>query len=131
MKIITLIAMLAVTLIVASGALPKGSVGGPMMLTLIFLCAAVAVGLYEAWSIKRGAVGWIVSIAVAFVGGLIGAFVGAMILESLIVLLLPLMKFEGSLMAAGNLPLYAGINAQMIFTMLGAWGALQLASRWR
>ena len=28
---------------------------------------------------KRGVVGWIVSIAVAFVGGLIGAFVGAMI----------------------------------------------------
>ena len=131
MKIITLIAMVTATLIVASGTLPKGSVGGSMALALIFLGAAVAAGLYEAWSMKRGVVGWIVSIAVAFVGGLIGAFVGAMILESLIVLLLPLMKFEGSLMAAGNLPLYAGVNAQMIFTMLGAWLALRLVNRWR
>lgn len=131
MKYITLIAMLAVTLIVAGGGLPKGSVGGPMMLTLIFLCAALAAGLYEAWSKKRGVLGWIVSVVVAFFGGLVGAFVGAMILESLLVLLLPFMKLEGSLMTTGGLPLYIDINAQMIFTMLGAWGALQLVNRWR
>ncbi|MEQ1672399.1 MAG: hypothetical protein ABL893_16220 [Hyphomicrobium sp.] len=131
MKYITLIAMLGVTLIVASGGLPKGSVGGPMMLTLIFLCAALAAGLYEAWSARRGVVGWIVSVVVAFFGGLVGAFVGAMILESLLVLLLPFMKLEGSLMTTGGLPLYIDINAQMIFTMLGAWGALQLVNRWR
>lgn len=131
MQYVTLIALLAVTLITASGSIPKGSVGGPMTLALINVLAALAVGLHEAWSKRRGPLGWIVSLVVAFIGGLAGAFAGAMILENLLVLVLPLLQGTGSLMDAGGLPLYIGINAQMLFTLLGAWGALQIVKRWR
>lgn len=127
MKIITLIAMLAISLIVFLGLIPQGSVGGAMSFMLLFLLAALAVGIYDAWSARRGVLGWIVSLVVALVGGLIGAAAGAFALELAFTLIPP----QGSLMQLGGPLLYLSINAQMLFTLLGAWLALGLVNRWR
>ena len=127
MKIITLIAMLAISLIVFLGLIPQGSVGGAMSFMLLFLLAALAVGIYDAWSARRGLLGWIVSLVVALVGALIGAAAGAFALELAFTLIPP----QGSLMQTGGPLLYLSINAQMLFTLLGAWLALGLVNRWR
>jgi hypothetical protein len=87
MKIIALLALIAVMLLAFSGALPQSSVGGAMTLALLFLVAALAVGLYEAWSKALGVLGWIVSIVVAVVGGFLGAAFGGMVLGSMLALL--------------------------------------------
>ena len=127
MKIIALLAMLGITLVTASGAVPKASVGGALTFAVMFLGAALVLGLYEAWSNRRGPLGWIVNIPVAFVGGLIGALAGTSIMETLLTLMPP----NGSLMEIGGPLLYASINAQMLFTLAGTWLALQVVNRWR
>ena len=129
MKTITLLAVIAILLLQFSGAIPKSSVGGPMTLALLFLVAALAVGLNEAWSEKRGVLGWIVSIVVSVVGGFFlgaGAF-GSMVLEPMLRLLQP----EGSLVATGGPLLYVSLAGMMILTLLGSWIALQIVNRFR
>lgn len=128
MKIIALIAMLTISLIVFLGLIPQGSVGGSMALAGLFLLAALAVGIYDAWSARRGVLGWIVSIGVAFIGGIVGAAAGAFILESAIVLLAPV---AGSFMQNAGPLLYLGINAQILFTLLGAWLGLGIVNKFR
>jgi hypothetical protein len=127
MKIIALLALIAVMLLAFSDALPKSSVGGAMTLAMVFLVAALAVGLYEAWSKKLGVLGWIVSIVVTVVGGFVGAAVGSAVLESIITPLQP----EGALVATRHPLLYVSLASQMIFTLLGSWLALQIVSRFR
>ncbi|MBL8566379.1 MAG: hypothetical protein JNM89_11745 [Hyphomicrobiaceae bacterium] len=127
MKIITLIALLTVTLLAFLDVFPKGSVGGAMSLALLFVAAAIAVGLHDAWSNRRGVLGWIVSIIVSFVGGLFGAGVGAVLVENAIMLVRP----EGALMQTHHPMLYLSLNGQMICTLLGAWLALALVNRFR
>jgi len=77
MKIITLIAVIAIVLIQFSGAVPLSSVGGPMTLAMVFLAAALAAGIYEAWSMRRGVLGWIVSILTALAGAIVAGLAGA------------------------------------------------------
>lgn len=127
MKIIALMAMLAISLVVYLGLIPQGSVGGAMTFTMLFLIAALAVGVYDAWIARRGVLGWMVSILVALIGGLIGAAAGAFALELAFTLVPP----QGSLMQTrGPLP-YLSLNAQMLFTLLGAWLAVGLVNKWR
>ena len=127
MKIITLIALLTVSLLAFLDVFPKGSVGGAMSLAFLFVVAAIAVGLHDAWSNRRGVLGWIVSIIVSFVGGLFGAGVGAVLVENAIMLVRP----EGALMQTHHPMLYLSLNGQMICTLLGAWLALALVNRFR
>ncbi|MGD9785756.1 MAG: hypothetical protein AB7E80_14645 [Hyphomicrobiaceae bacterium] len=127
MKIIAVVALLAVTLLPMSGALPEASVGAAMTLTLLFLIAALAVGIFEAWSMRRGLLGWIVSIVAAVVGGFVGASIGAMILDISLTLLQP----EGPLMQTRHPLLYVSLNGQMLCTLAGAWIALWLVNRLR
>lgn len=127
MKFIALLSMLAITLVTASGSIPKGSVGGAMAFASMFFLAALAVGLYEAWTNRRGVAGWLVNIVVAFVGGLIGASLGSMIMETLLTLMPP----NGSLVEIGGPLLYVSLNAQMLVTLAGAWLALQFVNRFR
>lgn len=128
MKIIAVVAMLGVSAIVALGLIPQGSVGGSMAIAGVFLIAALTVGIYEAWGNRRGVLGWIVSLIVAFIGGLIGAAAGAFLLESAIMLLAPV---AGSLMQNAGPLLYVGINAQMLVTLAGAWLALGIVNKFR
>ena len=127
MKTITLLAVTAILLLAFSGALPKSSVGGAMTLALLFLVAALAVGLYEAWSKKRGVLGWIVSIVASVVGGFLGAGFGSMVLEPMLALLQP----EGSLVATRHPLLYVSLAGMMILTLLGSWIALCFVNRLR
>lgn len=127
MKLIVPLSLLAVSLIVFFDLIPKGSVGGAMTFVLLFLTAALAVGFYEAWGNRRGVLGWIVSIVVAVIGGIVGAAGGAFVLETALTLLQP----EGSLMQTGGPLLYLGVNAQMLFTLLGAWLGLGIVNRLR
>ena len=137
MKYIVLIAVIAIVLLQFSGAVPQSSVGGPMTLAIVFLGATLAVGIHEAWTNRRGVLGWIVSIVVAFVGGFLAAEVGNLIFP-LILMLLELTgllaamgNLQGSLAAAGGPLLYVALAAMMLLMLLGSWIALQFVSRWR
>jgi hypothetical protein len=66
-------------------------VGGPLTLVLIFLLAMLAAGIHDAWSNRRGVLGWIVSIVCAVIGGFLA--VSPLVLEGL----LPFLDLNGSL----------------------------------
>jgi len=127
MKYIALIAVIAILLLEISGAIPRSSVGGPMTIALVFFIAAVAVGIHEAWSNKRGVLGWIVNIPVSFVGAFVAAELGNLIFEP-ILLLFPV---EGTLAASGHPLLYVLLAGMMLLSVLGSWIALQIVNRWR
>jgi hypothetical protein len=126
-KTITLLAVMAILLLELSGAMPKSSVGGPLTITLILLLAMLAVGLYEAWLKKRGALGWIVSIVVAVIGGFVAAIFGSMAME----MILPYLHLEGSLASSQHPLLYIFSAGMAILTVLGSWITLQIVSRFR
>ena len=127
MKYIAPIAVIAIVLLQYSGAVPKSSVGGPITLALVFLGAAVAVGIHEAWTKKRGVLGWIVSIVVA----LVGAFLASQLGELLFVLILMLLDVTGTLPAIVSPPIYVGLAAMMLLMLLGSSIALSIVNRWR
>jgi hypothetical protein len=110
-----------------SGAVPQSSVGGPMTLALVFFAAVLAVAIHEAWSNKRGVLGWIVNVPVSFVGAFVAAELGNLIF----VPILMLFHVEGSLAASGHPLLYVLLAGQMLLMLLGAWIALQIVNRWR
>ena len=120
MKYIALIAVIAIVLLQFSGAVPKSSVGGPMTLAIVFLGATLAVGIHEAWTNKRGVLGWIVSIVVSIVGGFLASQLGELLFVLILMLLttLKLVNMDGSLVATGGPVLYVGLAAMMLF-MLG------------
>ena len=127
MKIITLIAVTTILLLELSDALPKSSVGGPMaMMTIVFL-AVLAVGLYEAWSQKRGVQGWIVNIVASVLGGLLGALVASTTLGTILSQL-----NLGVALAETDHPLrYIASAGMMLLALLGSWFALQSVNRYR
>ena len=137
MTYIALVAVIGILLLQASGAVPQASVGGPLTLALAFFAAALAVAVYEAWTKKRGVLGWIVNIVVSFVGTFLAAELGN-IMMSLILILLDLTgllaaigNLKGSLAATGGPLLYLSLAGMMLCTLLGSWVALQIVNRWR
>ena len=133
MKYIAPIAVIAIVLLQYSGAVPKSSVGGPITLALVFLGAAVAVGIHEAWTKKRGVLGWIVSIVVALVGAFLASQLGELLFVAILMLLstLKLVNVTGSLAATGGALLYLGLAAMMLLMLLGSSIALSIVNRWR
>ena len=127
MKYIVPIAVIGVLLLQASGAIPQSSVGGALTIALAFLLAALAVGIHEAWTKKRGVLGWIVNIVVSLVGALLVAEVGELVLLPILML----MDVRSSLAATGGFPMYVGLACMMLLTLLGSWGALWVVNRWR
>ena len=117
----------ALLLLQASGAIPPSSVGGPMMIALIVFAGALAVAIHEAWTRKRGVFGWVLNIVLVFVG----AFAAAPIAGFLMVLLLSPFANGSSLAAAGGAVTAISLAGTMAIALLGSWGALQLANRWR
>jgi uncharacterized membrane protein YeaQ/YmgE (transglycosylase-associated protein family) len=77
-KTIALLAVVAMLLLALGG--PRSSVGGPLTIMLVLFIAMLAVGLYEAWLKKRGALGWIVNIVASVVGGFVAASLGSMVM---------------------------------------------------
>jgi len=98
MKYIVLIAVIGI-LLLQSGSIPLSSVGGPLVIGLALIVAALAVGIHEAWTKKRGVLGWIVNIVVSFVGVFLAAQLGGLVM---VVMLSPFMDGSSSLAAAGD-----------------------------
>ena len=80
MMYITLIAVIGILLLQWTGSIPLASVGGSMTIGLALLAAAPAVGIHEAWTKKRGVLGWIVNIVVSLVGAFLVAPLGGMVI---------------------------------------------------
>jgi hypothetical protein len=127
MKYIALIAVITLLVLELSGAIPRSSVGGPMTIALVFLIAAVAVGIHEAWLKKLGVGGWILSIVTALVGGLVGASLGSMVLETV----QGLLGLEGALAETRHPLLYVSLVGMMLLALLGSWIALRIVDRMR
>ncbi len=127
MKYIVPIAVLAITVLHWADAFPKGSVGGSMMIALVFLAAALSVAIYEAWSNRRGVLGWIVNIVTALVATFISAEVGNLLLEPMLMN----MSIGGSLAGTRHPMLYVMSAAMMLIILFGTWLALQAINRLR
>ena len=122
---IAMIAAAGILLLQFTDSIPMASVGGSMMIALVYIGAALAVGIQEAWAKKRGALGWIVNVVVSFVGALVAAPVGGGLLAML------LSDGSGSLAAAGGARFSIALVGGMLVTLLGAWCALWIVNRWR
>jgi hypothetical protein len=137
MQYIAPIAVLAIMLLQFSGAVPQSSVGGPLTLALVFFAATLAVGIHEAWTNKRGVLGWIVNIPVSLVGGFLAAEIGNILVLPILMLLdltgllAAMGNLNGSLAATGGPLLYVSLAAMMLLMLLGSWIALKLVNRWR
>ena len=94
-----MIALLTVAAMLLSTATMDSSVGGPMTNLFITFVAILAVGIYEAWSKERGALGWIVSIVVSVIGGVLAVALVGMAME----MVLDSVRLEGSLASSHRL----------------------------
>lgn len=119
-KIIVTLATAAVLLILDVTGMLQGSVGGSMTVFMVLMIAALVVGIVDAWSMRRGVLGWIVSILVALVGAIIGGLASGMVMDTV----LSLIRFEGR---PGQIFGIVGV----IITLTGAWLALGLVNRFR
>ena len=128
MKYIVLTAVIGILLLQWTGSIPLASVGGSLTIGLAYIVAALAVGIHEAWTKKRGVIGWIVNIVVSFVGVFVAAPLGGMVS---VMLLSPFMDGSSSLAKTGGLVFSGALAGGMLVTLLGAWGALWIVNRWR
>ncbi|PZF78177.1 hypothetical protein DK847_07130 [Aestuariivirga litoralis] len=128
MKFILPTAVFGVLLLYAAGAIPPDGVGGSMVIGLALLAAAPAVGIHEAWTMRRSVAGWIFNIIVSLAGALFLAPVGGMIMA---LFLSPFMDGAGSIAAAGGLMMLVALAGMMVITLLGAWGSIWIVNRWR
>jgi hypothetical protein len=125
MKYIVLIAVIGILLLHASGAVEPADVA--IGYGLVALAAAPAVGIHEAWTKRRGVLGWIVNLVVSFVGPVLFAPVGGLVV---VAILSPFMD-KPSLAATGGAVLYFAAAGIMIVTLLSAWVALWIVNRLR
>jgi len=128
MTYIALIAVIGILLLQATDSIPMASVGGPLTIGLVFIAAALAVGIHEAWTNKRGALGWFVNIVVSFAGALVGAQVGGFVVVAILGLT---GMMEGSIAKTGGLAMSFALAVGMLATLAGAWGAIWVVNRWR
>jgi uncharacterized membrane protein YeaQ/YmgE (transglycosylase-associated protein family) len=84
---------------------------------LLFLVAALAVGLIDAWLKKRGVLGWIVSIVASVVGGIFGAVITSTVLDSP-----KLLHLDGT-------PIFAA--CLLTGLLLGSWILVRIVNRFR
>ncbi len=122
---IALIAVIGILLLQMTGSIPLASVGGSMTIGLAYIVAALAVGIHEAWTKRRGVLGWIVNVLVSFVGAFVAAPLGGMIIAIL------LSDGSRSLAATGGPRFSVALAGGMLVTLLGSWGALWIVNRWR
>ncbi|MFG1183784.1 hypothetical protein [Xanthobacter aminoxidans] len=128
MTYIVLIAVGGVLLLQWSGAIPMDSVGGALVIAAAVILGSLAVAIHEAWTKRRGLLGWIVNIVISFAGALLIAPLAGGVM---VALLLPFMDGASSLAAAGGARMAIALSGQMALTLLGSWGALWLLNRWR
>jgi hypothetical protein len=124
-KAITLLAVAAMLLVEIFGS--KASVGGSMSFMLVFVLVVLAVAIYEAWSNKRGAIGWMVNLFASVLGGLVAVALIAMAMDAT----LPYLHLEGSLASSQNPLKYVLVAAIAIVMVLGSWMPLWAVNRFR
>lgn len=124
---IAAIAVAGILLLQWTGSIPLASVGGPLVVGFAYIATAPVVAVYEAWTKKRGLIGWIVNLVVSFIGVFIAAQLGGFIL----VMLLSPFTTDRSLAHTGGPVMSFALAGGMLFALAGAWGALQLLNRWR
>ena len=127
MPYILLIAVVGVLLLHLTGAIPLSSVGGPMVIALAVFAATFAVAIFEAWTKRRGVLGWIVNIVSSFVA----TFVAAQLAGLLMVAILMPFAEGSSLAASGGAVMAVSLAGVMAAAVLGSWGALMIVNRWR
>lgn len=97
-----------------------------LLMAAIYLGVTGAVGVYEACTKKRGAVGWIVNIVASVIGGTIGGFaLGAAVGSAAGMLGKQLGPNWAELDAA------LGLVATLFGLVLGSWFALRIVNRFR
>ena len=128
MQYIVLVAVIGILLLQLTGSIPMASVGGPMVIALAFFTAALAVAIHEAWTMKRGALGWLLNVLVAFAGAFVGAQLGGMVVA---MVLSAVGQVQGSLARTGGALFSVALAGGMLATILGSWGALRIVNRWR
>ena len=125
MKYIVLIAVIGILLLHSSGAVEPADVA--IAYGLVALAAAPAVGIHEAWTKRRGVLGWIVNIVVSLVGPVLFAPIGGLV----VVLILSPFMDRSSLAATGGAVMYFAAAGVMLVTLLSAWCALWIVNRLR
>jgi uncharacterized membrane protein YeaQ/YmgE (transglycosylase-associated protein family) len=121
-KTIALLSVAALLLVELSGAMPRSSVGGPLTIMLIMLIAMLAVGIHDAWTKKRGPLGWIASIIASVIGGFVAASLVGMVMD----MIRPHLHLNGSLVSSQHPLLYISLAGMAILTVLGSWITLQI-----
>jgi hypothetical protein len=128
MPYIVVIAVVTVLLLQWTGSIPLDSVGGAMVFAMPVLIGTLAIAIHEAWTKKRGVLGWIVNVVVTFLAAFLVAPLGGMVM---VILLSPFMDGSSSLAAAGDPQMSIALAGVMAIALLGSWGALRIVDRWR
>jgi hypothetical protein len=127
--IIVLIAVIGIVVLQMTGAIPMDAVGAGLVIAAATFAAALAIAVHEAWTKKRGVLGWTVNIVVSFLGAFFAAQFGAPLVA------IPLLMLAGggssSLAAAGGGVMSVALALMMVVTLTGSSGALWLVNRWR
>lgn len=127
--IIGLFAVIVIMNLQMAGAIPMDAVGAGLVIAAVTFAAALAIAIHEAWTMKRGVIGWIVNIIVALLGAFFAAQVGGPVVA------IPLLGLAGegssSLAAAGGGLMVAALALMMIVGIGGASGAVWLVNRRR
>jgi uncharacterized membrane protein YeaQ/YmgE (transglycosylase-associated protein family) len=92
---------------------------------LVSFLVMLAVGIYEAWSNKRGPLGWIANIVLAVVGGLVALSLMGMAMETIMTAI----HFEGKLATSHHPLRYFADVAMPVCTVLGSWIAVNIIHR--
>ncbi|MDN4986474.1 hypothetical protein KUL72_07450 [Bradyrhizobium arachidis] len=127
--IIGLTAVIGIVVLQMTGAIPMDAVGGGLVIAAATFAAALAIAVHEAWTKKRGVLGWIVNIVVSFAGAFLAAQFGGPLVA------IPLLMLVGgggtSLAAAGEGVMSVALVLIMVVTLAGSSGALWLVNRRR
>lgn len=127
MKLIVTLAVVSILALKHAGLVPDDAVGGSLMLALVVLVGSLAIGVHEAAVARRGMIGWVVNLVVAFLGAFFTAQIGGI----LVMIALSPFLTERSLAATGGLALDAGLALLTAIALAGSWGALQIVNKFR
>jgi len=127
MKYIMLTAVIVILALQLTGGIPQSSVGGPLTLGFVLIVAALAVGAHEAWTAKRGPLGWIINLPVSLIGAVLAASIFSVGMETMLMYV----NLDGSLIATGNPLLYLLLAGTTLITLCGSNVALSIINRFR
>ena len=127
MVIIVAVAVACIIALQLSRQIPDDAVGGSLVIALVVFVGALAMGIHEAWTNRRGVIGWLVNIIVSFFGAFFAAQLGGFVA---ITVLSPMMG-GSSLAKSGGPVLMAGLILVTIIALACSWAALQITNKFR